>query len=84
LKRYQSRTGKRDLNRILSSYYFQVAKLSSTIDKWEKEVEKMQRVERIATNNLFQSEHTVTDSKKFDNYPKLTFGSDAELQHQDW
>ncbi|KAK2718732.1 hypothetical protein QYM36_006121 [Artemia franciscana] len=43
LKSYQSQIGARDLDGILSSFYFQIAKLSSTIDTLEKEIEKMQQ-----------------------------------------
>ena len=79
LRRYQSRVGKRDLDGILSSFYFQVAKLNSTIDNLKIEVKKMQQVECIATKNLFQSEQMLINSKKVDNIPKLTAGTDLSF-----
>ncbi|KAK2704846.1 hypothetical protein QYM36_017034 [Artemia franciscana] len=79
LKRYESQTGKRDLDGILSSFYFQVTKLSSTVANLEKEVKKLQQVERISAKNLFQSKQTVIDSKKVDNIPKPTVGSDLNF-----
>ncbi|KAK2723406.1 hypothetical protein QYM36_001917 [Artemia franciscana] len=79
LKKYQSQTGKRDLDGILSSFYFQVAKLSSTIANLEKEMKKVQQVEYIPAKNLFQSEQTLIGSEKVDNIPKLTAGSDLNF-----
>ncbi|KAK2728104.1 hypothetical protein QYM36_008550 [Artemia franciscana] len=43
LKRYQSQIETQDLDGILSSFYFQMAKLSTNIDNLEKEMEKRQQ-----------------------------------------
>jgi uncharacterized protein YdaU (DUF1376 family) len=64
LKGYQSQTGRMDLDGILSSFYYQMVKISSTMTYLEKEVKGKQQIEHKTTENLSQSEKAWLDSKK--------------------
>ncbi|KAK2714266.1 hypothetical protein QYM36_008731 [Artemia franciscana] len=64
LKRCQSQTGRMELDGILSSFYYQMVKISSNMTNLEKELKRKQQIEHKVTENLSQSEKAWLDAKK--------------------
>jgi phosphoserine phosphatase len=53
-----------DLDGILSSFYYQMVKISSTMTNLVKEVKRKQQIEHKATEKLSQSEKPWLDARK--------------------
>jgi hypothetical protein len=72
-KRFQSQIERRDLDGVLSSFYYQMAKISSTMKNLEKEAKKEKQIECKARKKSSQSEQARVHAIKSGHILKQNF-----------